>query len=133
MAYAGVVLRGIAVIIDGLVLLAIGWVVSFITGGSSIHGYELITWPALFSFLCWLAYYIYLEKTKGATLGKMVIGIRVISAGGGPLSWGQSIVRNLLRLVDGFVFYLLGAILIWTSSRNQRLGDLFAGTIVVRR
>jgi len=52
------------------------------------------------------------------------------------MSWGQAIVRNLLRIVDQLpaaIPYLLGAVLILNSSRRQRLGDRLAGTVVVRR
>lgn len=76
-----------------------------------------------------------MEALQGATIGKMVLGIRVVRLDGSPISWGQSISRNLLRLIDQIPYgipYLLGAILIWTSSTKQRLGDRLADTVVVR-
>jgi hypothetical protein len=52
---------------------------------------------------------------------------------GGPLSVGQAIVRNLVRIVDFLpAYYLAGAVAIFVTRRNQRLGDLAAGTVVVR-
>jgi len=80
-------------------------------------------------------YFIIMEALQGATIGKMVLGIRVVRLDGSPISWGQSISRNLLRLIDQIPYvipYLLGAILIWTSSTKQRLGDRLADTVVVR-
>jgi uncharacterized RDD family membrane protein YckC len=81
-------------------------------------------------------YFIIMEAALGATIGKMALGIRVVKLDGSPISWGASIVRNLLRIIDYIPYgipYLLGAILIWTSSRKQRLGDRVAQTVVVRR
>jgi uncharacterized RDD family membrane protein YckC len=52
--------------------------------------------------------------------------------GAGPIDMQAAIVRNVLRLVDGFLFYLIGAIAVWASEKKQRLGDRVAGTIVVR-
>jgi uncharacterized RDD family membrane protein YckC len=81
-------------------------------------------------------YYIIMEAVQGATLGKMLLGIRVVKLNGSPIGWGQSITRNLLRIIDHIPYgipYLLGAILIWSSPTKQRLGDRVADTVVVRR
>jgi len=48
------------------------------------------------------------------------------------LGLGASVVRNVLRLVDGLSFYLVGALFALASSRGQRLGDRAAHTLVVR-
>lgn len=77
-----------------------------------------------------------MEAMQGATVGKMALGIRVIKLDGSPMSWGESIVRNLWRIVDHLPYAipcLLGALLIWTSPTKQRLGDRVAHTVVVRR
>jgi uncharacterized RDD family membrane protein YckC len=64
----------------------------------------------------------------------MLLGIRVATVDGSRISWGASIIRNILRIIDALpFFYLLGAILIWTSPQKQRLGDRVAKTVVVRR
>jgi uncharacterized RDD family membrane protein YckC len=83
-----------------------------------------------------LVYFMIMEAVQGATIGKMLLGIRVVRLDGSPISWSQSITRNLLRIIDQFPYgppYLLGAILIWTSPTYQRLGDRVAHTVVVRR
>jgi uncharacterized RDD family membrane protein YckC len=80
-----------------------------------------------------LGYYVLCEAATGATLGKRMVGIRVVSEDGKGLTFGAAVVRNVLRLVDGFFFYLVGAIFALTSSRGQRLGDRAAHTVVVRR
>ena len=83
--------------------------------------------------LCF-AYYVVLEATWGATLGKLATNIRVVRENdGGPIAWRAAVIRNLLRPIDGLVFYLLGFIVICVSQKRQRIGDEVAGTIVVRR
>ena len=80
-------------------------------------------------------YYFALEATVGRTVGKLVLGLRVLRADGGPPSAGTIVGRTLLRPVDGFpAFYLTGFITMLATGpqRRQRLGDLAAGTIVVR-
>ena len=47
------------------------------------------------------------------------------------MDWQASIIRNLLRIIDGFCFYLVGAIIVWVTKSKQRLGDLAAHTLVV--
>jgi uncharacterized RDD family membrane protein YckC len=69
----------------------------------------------------------------GATIGKMVLGLRVVKLDGSRISWKESIIRTLLRIIDGLFGYLLGAILVWKSPTKQRLGDRVAKTVVVRR
>jgi uncharacterized RDD family membrane protein YckC len=62
----------------------------------------------------------------------MVTKIKVIRDGGGEIDISTTFVRNILRIVDGFFVYLVGAILIGHSSKNRRLGDIVAKTVVVR-
>ncbi len=71
---------------------------------------------------------------SGRTPGKRVAGLRVVRDGGGPVRFRESAVRNIIRVVDLLppVTYAVGALAIMLTSRNQRLGDLAAGTLVVR-
>ena len=74
-----------------------------------------------------------MEAQFGATIGKRLIGLKVVKLdAGAPVDWQAAIVRNVLRLVDGLFFYLVGAIVVWTSGKKQRLGDRIAGTVVIR-
>ena len=69
----------------------------------------------------------------GRTPGKRWNGLRVLMANGQPVSFGPSAVRNLLRVIDIWATALIaGTVSITATRRNQRLGDLAAGTIVVR-
>lgn len=70
------------------------------------------------------------EGCFGATLGKIIVGIRVAhtAARSGLVA---SAIRNALRMVDGIGFYVVGAMVAGCSNRRQRVGDIFAGTIVL--
>ena len=79
-------------------------------------------------------YFTVAEGATGRTLGKAVLGIEVRGENGGALTWKQSVVRNVARLVDEMpFFYLVGMASILIGPRGQRVGDRFARTLVVRR
>ena len=133
MTYVGVGLRFVAVIIDSIIFMVLGWVLALLFGGASATGFQLSGGPAILLFVIGFAYFIVLEAVAGGTLGKLIIGIRVYTVDGQSISWGASIIRNLLRIVDGLFFYLVGAILVWTSDKKQRLGDRAAKTVVAKK
>lgn len=87
----------------------------------------------LIFFLVFWGYYIIFEIAwKGQTPGKRWAGIRVIKDTGRPINVFEAIARNLVRLIDYLPgFYGVGVVAILLNSRNQRLGDLVAGTLVV--
>ncbi len=76
-------------------------------------------------------YFWLLEGLAGATLGKAIVGIRVERADGLDISLRESLVRNVLRLIDGLVLYFIGFVVSIFSRRRQRIGDHLASTIVV--
>jgi len=81
-----------------------------------------------------LVYFTVLLGTYGQTVGKMAVKIKVVKEDGSKLSYIDAFVRTLLLYVDAFPYiipFLLGAILIWTSDKKQRLGDRVARTIVI--
>jgi uncharacterized RDD family membrane protein YckC len=81
-----------------------------------------------------LTYYIVPETLFGASLGKLLTGLRVVRVDGRPLGLSSVLVRNLLRLIDALpVLYLVGGVLVLMTASSQRLGDLVAGTTVVAR
>jgi uncharacterized RDD family membrane protein YckC len=127
-----------AALIDSLVLFVLFVVVGVLFGDSESSGssasvnVEGLTFVLL--LVLSLVYYGVLEGMNGQTLGKRLLGIRVVRAdGGGKPSGGQIAGRTVLRIVDGILFYLVGLIAILaTGERRQRLGDLAAGTTVKR-
>jgi uncharacterized RDD family membrane protein YckC len=69
----------------------------------------------------------------GKTPGKRWTGLRVVRSGGHPITFVRSALRNILRIVDILpVFYGIGMLSIFITGQNQRIGDLAAGTHVVR-
>jgi uncharacterized RDD family membrane protein YckC len=88
----------------------------------------------LFVFLLTWGYFLVFELLwNGQTPGKRVAGIRVLTSRGEPVTPVHALVRNLLRLVDMLpTSYMIGTICILVTRRGQRLGDLAAGTVVVR-
>ena len=85
-----------------------------------------------FNFLVLTAYPIVLEWFwRGRTVGKRMMGLRVVDEQGFKLRFEQVVLRNLLRIVDRLpLFYLVGGLSCILTRRNQRLGDIAAGTIV---
>lgn len=100
------------------------------TGGSRFE-ISLTGVPFVLTVLVALAYFIGMELTQGQTLGKRIVGIRVVSEKG-DLGAGPVVIRNLLRVIDGFLCYLVGFFVALASKKNQRIGDMAASTRVVR-
>lgn len=129
--YRGVGIRFVAQVVDWVVLFVVGYVIALATGSTTATGFNLQGGPAFLWFGVGVAYFVALEGLYGQTVGKRVTGIVVVTEDGDPIDVTASLVRNVLRIVDGFVFYAIGAILVFTSDRNQRLGDRVADTVVV--
>ena len=92
------------------------------------------------AMLLYLAYFTILEGQRGATVGKGLLSLRVQRLQGAPCTMRESLIRNALRVVDGFPFffapgvpplYLVGGVFILYSPHRQRLGDWAAETVVV--
>lgn len=86
-------------------------------------------------FIIWTSYFVIFEWAwNGQTPGKRWLRLRVIREDGRPITFWEAAVRNLLRIFDimPLPFYSVGLISVFISLRDQRVGDLFAGTVVVR-
>lgn len=116
-----------ALVVFGLSMLIFG-ILGGLMGEGVAQGVYLLCLFAL-----WWCYNIGFEMSaKAATPGQRQMGLRVVSVSGGPVRLPQSIIRNLLRVVDFMPgAYLLGLLCCLTSKRFQRLGDLVADTVVV--
>jgi uncharacterized RDD family membrane protein YckC len=92
----------------------------------------LAVFTALAFLVLWGYDVLFEVLAGGRTPGKMAAGTRVLRERGEPIDFMSSAIRNVLRLIDGLpTSYVPGMISIIATSRNQRLGDLAAGTIVV--
>jgi uncharacterized RDD family membrane protein YckC len=88
----------------------------------------------LLSIATWFLYTVVLPGRTGATAGKAVVGVRVVKDDGTlPAGIARNLVRQLLWIIDGIAFYLVGFITAKVSSRNQRVGDMLAKTLVVKK
>lgn len=82
------------------------------------------------------AYFIGMEVAVGGTLGKLLTGIRVVDGNGRNPSFKAALIRTLLRLVEVNPFLLGGlpaGLVVNYSKTKQRLGDMAAGTFVLKR
>ena len=131
---AGIGSRSLAAMIDLTIQFAAALVLTiFVLGvspdeavGAAILGIAL--------FVLIFGYDVSFEVLGGGrTPGKRAVGLRVVRDGGRPITLVPSAIRNLLRVVDILPsFYGIGMLVVFLSERNQRLGDLAAGTLVVR-
>jgi len=139
---AGIGTRGAAAMIDLLIMfLALGtlWYGAFtlpklVPGVRDFGGGWLTAVIIIGQFLIIWGYFVAFEAIwDGQTPGKRLLGLRVVRNGGGGVDIGASAARNVIRFVDFLPFgYFTGMVAIVANQRNQRLGDLVAGTIVVR-
>ena len=133
MKYQGVGKRFVAVVVDTVLLFIVGWVLAAATGNTTSAGDSMDGGPAFLLFAIWILYYILMEAYVGGTVGKLVLGMRVVKVDGSPCDIQSSLIRNVLRIIYGLFVYLVGAILVWTSDKRQRLGDRAANTVVVSK
>ena len=132
--------RGSALFIDILVKFAYILIVTIVFGGLfsgvGVLDSEVSSYVALYFFiwLPWTFYSLILEYLlKGQTIGKLAMGIRVVSLNGQNAKFNDYTMRWIFRIVDfWFTAGGIGAILISTSENGQRIGDILAQTIVVK-
>jgi uncharacterized RDD family membrane protein YckC len=142
MPLAGIGSRFIALLVDTLIWAA-GLVVlgtMFWAIGPAVEAFSQISYQwqvaiwffALF-LLNWGYFTLFEAFWNGRTPGKRVARIRVIQRSGRPIGFFESLARNLVRYVDQIpFFYAVGVIVMFATRQHQRLGDLAAGTLVVR-
>jgi uncharacterized RDD family membrane protein YckC len=136
---AGVGSRFVAGVIDQLlrwsVLLALVTLLAILEDGigNGLSGAGVVA-IIVGLFLVQFGYDVLFETlASGRTPGKRWTGLRVVKKGGTPVGFLASALRNILRIVDSLPgFYLVGILSVMFTANNQRLGDLAAGTIVVR-
>ena len=127
---AGLVARALALALDQIILWA-GLFVAMIPL-AMLGPVGLGLWLILLFLGQWLYPVLFEVLGSGQTLGKRVLRLRVLMADGLPVSWEASLLRNLLRVVDGLPgAYTVGLVSVLLSKNFQRLGDLVAGTLVV--
>lgn len=137
---AGLGSRFAAFLLDFVIQVAffilVAYIVSLVLGGGGETSHLLADGILSLVFLLdFFGYFIVCEMLwSGRSVGKRAAGIRVIRLGGTPVGFWSSLLRNILRLIDMMPtpLYLVGSVLILSTSKNQRLGDLLGSTVVIR-
>ena len=131
---AGYGSRFISALVDGILKLLVIGAAALVLGQTAGFGGVATAVFLVLVLLVTVGYDIAFEVlANGRTPGKRGSGLRVTRDDGRPVTFIPSAVRNLIRLIDGpGTGYAVGTIAILVTKRNQRLGDLAAGTIVVR-
>jgi uncharacterized RDD family membrane protein YckC len=131
--------RVVATIVDGLVFGVAYWLLALAFGDIRTEGEaanfvsDLPVWASVAYGLFVIGYYILLEGLLGQTLGKLAVGIKVVSeATGTTPGIAPAAVRTVLRLIDGLFCYAVAFVSVLASAKRQRLGDMAARTLVVR-
>lgn len=124
LGFIGGVLAGISLaILDRSGLITPGW-------QDRIHGTNLAGWGL--SLLGGFLYHTLTEGMYGASLGKLIFQLRVVREDGGPIGLGQAGIRSLGYYIDALFFGLIGYSAMKQSELNQRYGDKWAHTVVIR-
>ena len=134
----------VAIILIVLTFISIASGINIFGGDSDVEKIfqEMSKWMIalliIIIFTLFAGYFIFFEWLwNGQTPGKKLLKLRVIREDGRPITLWEALARNLLRIFDavpGLVVpvYSIGLITIFLSSRDQRVGDIFAGTVVIR-
>ncbi len=135
---AGVGSRILARLIDLMVIAAALYAMFFALGLALLAGTEaestVVIVLVVAVFLALFAYPVVFELwCRGRSIGKLALGLRVVTTAGGPVGFRAASTRAMLDLIDVFVsFGGIGLASMIVSSRGQRLGDMAAGTLVIR-
>src|SRR5438067_7956552 len=133
---AGLATRGIAQAVDLLILsfvLAGVYIAAIAVGAFGLDAVAYLI-ALLGSFVVVFGYHWTCEAFwSGQTVGKKVFRLRAVGDRGEPMTFGQAGIRNIVRLVDFLPYaYGIGLVVLFVNGRGKRLGDLAAGTIVVK-
>ena len=132
-AVVDLVICGLCILVIGLVLFALG-ITQMLSRGELPAPWLMAALVFAQFALLWGYYVLFEGLMDGQTPGKRLRRIRVVREGGTSVTFGVSAVRNIVRIIDlqPVFFYLVGLVSILVTRRGRRLGDLVAGTIVVR-
>ena len=131
--------RVVATLVDYLIFAVVGTAIAYFFGTIAVHdalGLEVhvggVAWAVWTVMIA--AYYVLMEGYLGQTVGKMLVGIKVVKEGSGEVpGLKAAAIRTLLRLVDGLASYLVAFVAVQVTPERQRLGDMAAHTLVVHK
>lgn len=127
--------RAVGALID-IVVIVIGYLVALMLWAATLSQFDEAVTTAImiiFTVLVFVGYPVVFETaTRGRSVGKLVMGLRVVSEDGGPERFRQALFRALASVVE--IWMLLGSpavICSMLSPKAKRIGDVFAGTVVI--
>lgn len=142
MQVAGIGSRFVALLVDMFIWLFVAALLTLTSWilRPAIHAFSKVSaqwqtaiYVSTLFLLNWGYFTLFEAFGGGRTPGKRLVGIRVIQCSGRAIGLFESMARNLLRYVDQIPFcYAVAAIAVFATRQHQRLGDLVAGTLVVR-
>jgi len=119
------------ILLASLVLSTFSAIQNFISSAPKWVGAIML----ILLFLTFSSYFAFFEWIwSGQTPGKRWLKLRVIREDGRPITFWEATVRNLVRFLDmmPYPFYSIGLISVFSTTRDQRIGDMVAGTVVIR-
>lgn len=135
--YGGFWIRFVAYIVDAVVLSIAGGVVGFILGfgiaasRAGNAGTAEILGYVIGIVLGWLYFALMESSERGATLGKMAMGLRVVTNDGQRLSFLNATGRYFAKFISAIIL-LIGFIMIGFTDRKRGLHDMIASTLVIK-
>ena len=130
--------RILATIVDVVIFSIFYSLLAMLLGSTSVEGgsiaFSLGALGSLIYIVGIFAYYLFMEGYLVQTVGKMLLGIKVVREdNGGVPGLGAAALRTVLRIIDGILFYAVAFVSVLATQKNRRLGDMVANTLVVRK
>jgi uncharacterized RDD family membrane protein YckC len=140
--YGGFWIRLLAYLIDGILLNVVFWVLALVIGVKLIPAdpatmnspdmlLEMGKFEVVAVVVTWLYFALMESSPRGATVGKMVCGLRVVDRQGNRISFGRATGRFFAKFISGMILFI-GYLMIAFTDRKRGLHDIMAGTLVVK-
>ena len=132
--YGGFLIRVVAYIIDAILLNVVMGALSYVSGVSFIsydsHRFDLL--PNLSPFVvAWLYFSLMESSERGATIGKMAVGLRVVTDQGQRLSFMNATGRYFAKIISAIILGI-GFLMVGWTDRKRGLHDMIASTLVIK-
>jgi uncharacterized RDD family membrane protein YckC len=133
-AYGGFWIRVVAYVIDGILLSIAGGILGVVTG-ERVYAGEYADFHPVTNLasvvLAWLYFALMESSERGATVGKIAVGLRVVTDQGQRLSFLNATGRYLAKFISALIL-CIGFIMVAFTDRKRGLHDMMAGTLVIK-
>lgn len=126
--YAGFWIRFVAVVIDGIIISVVSFILVAIMNGLAGDFYG----AKFFGYVITWGYYIFMTDRYQATLGKKLLGLKVVSEDFSKASLGNIILRETVGKLISSIILLIGYIMVAFNTRKRALHDIISGTVVIK-